>query len=224
MTGGLASRPQCRDRRRHRGGASPSPVLTRLDFYDGVKPIAANIDQIVIVSAVMPEFSTNIVDRYLVAAEDGKSPPSVLNKVDMLDEAARIRVEGQLAATASLGYPVILVAARAARADAAQGRPDRQDPSSSASPGRQVVTTNALMPGLGVLTGEISETRGWGTHTTTTARALSLPSGGDPTRLPWIRESPSGIWADRITWCFVEFRDYLGSCKFRDCTHKDDPG
>lgn len=51
-------------------------VLTRPDFYDGVKPIAANIDQIVIVSAVMPEFSTNIVDRYLVAAEDVEIAPS----------------------------------------------------------------------------------------------------------------------------------------------------
>ena len=50
-------------------------VLTRPDFYDGVKPIAANIDQIIIVSAVMPEFSTNIVDRYLVAAEDVEIRP-----------------------------------------------------------------------------------------------------------------------------------------------------
>ena len=72
-------------------------VLTRPDFYDGVKPIAANIDQIIIVSAVMPEFSTNIVDRYLVAAGDVEiAPLIVLNKVDMLDEAARAQVERQL--------------------------------------------------------------------------------------------------------------------------------
>ena len=44
--------------------------LMRPDFYDGLKPVAANIDQMVIVSAVLPEFSTNIVDRYLVAAEN----------------------------------------------------------------------------------------------------------------------------------------------------------
>ncbi len=40
-------------------------VLTRPDFYDGVKPIAANIDQIVIVSAILPELSLNIIDRYV---------------------------------------------------------------------------------------------------------------------------------------------------------------
>ena len=44
-------------------------VLTRPDFYDGVKPIAANIDQIIIVSAILPELSLNIIDRYLVASE-----------------------------------------------------------------------------------------------------------------------------------------------------------
>lgn len=38
-----------------------------------------------------------------------RSPLIVLNKVDMLDEAARTRVEGQLAAYRKLGYPVILV-------------------------------------------------------------------------------------------------------------------
>ncbi len=45
-------------------------VLTRPDFYDGVKPVAANIDQIIIVSSVLPSLSLNIIDRYLVAAED----------------------------------------------------------------------------------------------------------------------------------------------------------
>lgn len=46
-------------------------VLTRPDVYDGVKPIAANMDQIVIVSALLPELSLNIIDRYLVACDNG---------------------------------------------------------------------------------------------------------------------------------------------------------
>ncbi|KZN39991.1 hypothetical protein N475_13025, partial [Pseudoalteromonas luteoviolacea DSM 6061] len=44
--------------------------LTRPDFYDGVKVVAANIDQILMVSAVVPEFTPQIIDRYLVACED----------------------------------------------------------------------------------------------------------------------------------------------------------
>ena len=59
-------------------------VLTRPDFYDGVKPIAANIDQIVIVSAILPELSLNIIDRYLVACETLQIEPIiVLNKIDL---------------------------------------------------------------------------------------------------------------------------------------------
>ena len=59
-------------------------VLTRPDFYDGVKPVAANIDQIVLVSPVVPELSCHVIDRYLVAAEDVDMPPMiVLNKVDL---------------------------------------------------------------------------------------------------------------------------------------------
>ena len=44
-------------------------MLTRPDYYDGLKPVAANIDQMVIVSSVLPELSLNIIDRYLVASE-----------------------------------------------------------------------------------------------------------------------------------------------------------
>jgi ribosome biogenesis GTPase len=30
--------------------------------------------------------------------------------------------------------------------------------------------------------------------------------------------------APRVGWCFTEFREFLGTCKFRDCKHGDDPG
>ena len=46
-----------------------SSVLTRPDYYDGLKPVAANVEQMIIVSSVLPELSLNIIDRYLVAAE-----------------------------------------------------------------------------------------------------------------------------------------------------------
>ncbi len=69
-------------------------VLTRPDYYDGLKPIAANIDQIVIVSAILPELSLNIIDRYLVACETlDVEPLIVLNKTDLLDDEGRAFVE-----------------------------------------------------------------------------------------------------------------------------------
>lgn len=60
--------------------------LSRPDVYDGVKPIAANIDQIFIVSSVVPAFNADIIDRYLVAIElTGIKPIIVLNKIDLLE-------------------------------------------------------------------------------------------------------------------------------------------
>ncbi|VED54757.1 Ribosome small subunit-stimulated GTPase EngC [Raoultella terrigena] len=88
-------------------------VLTRPDFYDGVKPIAANIDQIVIVSAILPELSLNIIDRYLVASEAlDVEPLIVLNKIDLLDEDALAFVNEQMDIYRKIGYPVLMVSSR----------------------------------------------------------------------------------------------------------------
>lgn len=86
---------------------------------------------------------------------------------------------------------------------------------------------NALLPQLDnkVEEGEVSETSGLGQHTTTTARLYHFPSGGDLIDSPGVREF--GLWhleAEEVTQAFVEFRPFLGGCKFRDCKHGDDPG
>ena len=84
---------------------------------------------------------------------------------------------------------------------------------------------NALLPEAELITGDVSETSGLGQHTTTTAKLLHFPSGGDLVDSPGVREF--ALWhlpAERVGWCFIEFRDYLGTCKFRDCKHKNDPG
>ena len=91
-----------------------SSVLTRPDYYDGLKPIAANIDQIIIVSAILPELSLNIIDRYLVASETlGIEPLLVLNKTDLLDDQARAFVDQQMDIYRRIGYRVLMVSSHA---------------------------------------------------------------------------------------------------------------
>ena len=85
-------------------------VLSRPDVYDGVKPIAANISQILIVSSVLPAFNADIIDRYLVAAEQtGITPVILLNKVDLLDDSNRDEIEKQLNIYRKIGYQVTYV-------------------------------------------------------------------------------------------------------------------
>lgn len=203
-------------------------VLTRPDFYDGVKPIAANIDQIIVVSSVKPELSLNIIDRYLVACEDTDIKPLlVLNKVELLSDEERSDVVASLAIYEELGYELLLTSCKSGEGIASLHERLRDKTSvfvGQSGVGKSSII-NQVLPDADELVGEISENSGLGTHTTTAAKLLPIPSGGDLIDSPGVREF--ALWhlpVERITWGFIEFRDYLGGCKFRDCKHLNDPG
>ncbi|WP_434566531.1 small ribosomal subunit biogenesis GTPase RsgA [Vibrio chagasii] len=203
-------------------------MLTRPDYYDGLKPVAANVDQMVIVSAVLPELSLNIIDRYLIASETVKiAPLVVLNKVDLLTEEQIAEYQETLKIYEKIGYKVMFVSKESGYGikeleAELKGRINIFVGQSGVGKSSLV---NALMPTLDIEEGEVSENSGLGQHTTTAARLYHFPSGGDLIDSPGVREF--GLWhleADEITEAFVEFKPYLGGCKFRDCKHNDDPG
>ncbi|GAM65094.1 ribosome small subunit-stimulated GTPase engC [Vibrio ishigakensis] len=203
-------------------------VLTRPDYYDGLKPVAANVEQMVIVSSVLPELSLSIIDRYLVASETLEiAPLLVLNKIDLADEALMTAYKEQLDIYTNIGYKVLLVSKETGEGIDAlqqelQGKINIFVGQSGVGKSSLV---NALMPGLEVEEGEISENSNLGQHTTTASRLYHFPLGGDLIDSPGVREF--GLWhleADEVTKAFVEFREYLGLCKFRDCKHLNDPG
>lgn len=202
--------------------------LTRPDLYDGVKIIAANIDQILIVSSVLPAFTTQIIDRYLVACEDTDiSPIIILNKVDLLDDDNKQEIESALARYQAIGYDVYQVSSHTGVGiDAIKALlKDKVSVFAGQSGVGKSSLINALMPEADLLVGDVSDNSGLGQHTTTTAKLLHFASGGDLIDSPGVREF--ALWhldATRVGWCFIEFRDFLGTCKFRDCKHGDDPG
>lgn len=203
-------------------------ILTRPDFYDGLKPVAANIDQIFIVSSVKPDFSTQIVDRYLVAAEDvGIEPILLLNKIDLADEQQQAELEATQSHYRRIGYQTFTLSCK--QHVGLDHLHELLRESVSIFVGQSGVgkssLINQLIPESELLTGDISGNSGLGQHTTTAAKLLHLPDGGDLIDSPGVREF--GLWhleKDRVAWGFREFREYLGSCKFRDCKHGDDPG
>jgi ribosome biogenesis GTPase len=205
-------------------------VLTRPDFYDGVKPIAANIDQIVIVSAILPELSLNIIDRYLVACETVEVEPLiVLNKIDLLDDEGRKFVQGMMDIYRNINYRVLEVSSQTGKGMPAfeKALTDRISIFAGQSGVGKSSLLNALLPPdeKQILVNEVSDNSGLGQHTTTAARLYHFQHGGDVIDSPGVREF--GLWhlaPEQITQGFVEFRPFLGYCKFRDCKHGSDPG
>ena len=202
--------------------------LTRPDYYDGVKVIAANIDQIFIVSSIVPAFSSQIIDRYLVAAENVEIKPIiVLNKIDLLDEEGFELLDSMLEAYRELDYQVVMLSSITGEGvdEINHLLNDKVSIFVGQSGVGKSSLINALMPDAELMIGDVSENSGLGTHTTTTAKLLHFEKGGDLVDSPGVREF--GLWhidPERIAWCFIEFREYLGGCKFRDCKHGNDPG
>lgn len=205
-------------------------VLTRPDFYDGVKIIAANIDQIVIVSSILPELSSNIIDRYLVACETLEVEPLiVLNKIDLLDAEGREFVNKVMQVYHHIGYRVLQVSSFTG-----EGMPEFEQLLAeriSIFAGQSGVGKSSLLNTLlpeaeaNISVGLVSDGSGLGQHTTTAARLYHFVHGGDVIDSPGVREF--GLWhlePEQITHGFIEFRPYLGHCKFRDCKHGNDPG
>lgn len=203
-------------------------VLSRPDYYDGIKPIAANIDRIIVVSAVLPKLSLNIIDRYLVICENvGIEPIILLNKIDLLTVQQRKEVEQSLQLYRQLGYQVILLSAQTGE--------NMQQLTALLSSGTTIFVgqsgvgksslINAIMPEVRAQVGAVSDVSGLGQHTTTVSRLYHLAQGGKLIDSPGIREF--GLWhleVEQITAGYREFQHYLGTCKFRDCKHLDDPG
>lgn len=202
--------------------------LTRPDSHGQLKPVAANIDHLILVFAVEPEPHQNLIDRYLVAAETvGIQPVLLLNKTDLLNESNRGRIDQLLELYQGLGYPVIQASttARHGMDQLHEWLRDRTSVFVGQSGVGKSSLIKMLLPDEDIRIQELSEISRKGTHTTTTARLFHMPSGGDLIDSPGVREF--GLWhidKSDLEQGFVEFRPLLGLCRFRDCSHLREPG
>jgi len=201
-------------------------LLSRPDSRGQLRPVASNIDRIIIVAAPTPRTPANLIDRYLVAAaHDDIHPIILLNKSDQLDQAPDMVRE--MEEYQALGYETHAVSAQteegmqAIRALVADGN--------SVFVGQSGVGKSsiiaALLPDEVIRVGAISEATGKGKHTTTTAALYHIPGAGNLIDSPGIREF--GLWhveTDSLFQGFPELDDAAGRCKFRDCAHETEPG
>lgn len=203
-------------------------VLARPDARGRSRPLAANVDQIVVVFAPQPDCPDTLLDRYLVAAtHHGLDALLLLNKIDRVGPADRPRLEERLALYGGLGYATCESSARApggVEALAAHLR-DRTSILVGPSGVGKSSLVRALVPDAQAAVREVSEATGHGRHTTSASTLFHLPGGGDLIDSPGVRDF--GVWhlpREAIAHGFVEIQALAHDCRFRDCRHRGEPG
>lgn len=205
-------------------------LLQRPDNFGALKPVAANIDHIILVIAPEPEPHDSLIDRYLVASETADIPAVILlNKTDLIGDHNREQIDTLLSRYQKLGYQVVRTSAASNQQAPSPEVEALVKDQTSVFVGQSGVGKSSiiqtLLPDEYLRVGAVSESTGKGIHTTTTAKLFHLPMGGDLIDSPGIREF--GLWhmtPQELEYGFREIRPLIGLCKFRNCRHLGDPG
>ena len=206
-------------------------VLARPDFTGQMKPVAANIDQMLIVTSPVPELNEGLIDRYLVAAELSHIQPILLlNKIDTLSVEQREILENRLKIYQDIGYHIIYTSAKSLHGmDTLLKQLEAQV---SVFVGQSGVgkssIINALLPDADIKEGEVSLATNKGTHTTSVSRLYHIKT--DTIKRASLIDSPGvrefGLWAIKkndVIHGFVELHKETQNCHFRDCKHLNEP-
>jgi ribosome biogenesis GTPase / thiamine phosphate phosphatase len=203
-------------------------VVARPDYRAKLRPLAANVDLMVVVIATEPGFTRELIDRYLVLAASLQLAAALwVGKVDLLSEADHRRLEDTLGQYRTLGYPLLYGSAKTgAGLDALQQQlRERTSVLVGQSGVGKSSLVNKLLPDLDIRVGALSHASGLGRHTTTETTLYHLPGGGDLIDSPGIRTLRLGhLTPQQIEAGFIELRAYSGRCRFRDCRHVHEPG
>tara|TARA_B100000767_G_C19773585_1_gene541360 strand:- start:3413 stop:4435 length:1023 start_codon:yes stop_codon:yes gene_type:complete len=208
-------------------------LLQRPRPYQDPKPVAANIDTIIITLAAKPEPISSLIDRFLIAAENAKLEVCLLlNKEDLLADNPTVAAELEhlLALYSSLGYRIFRFSAQASPTSLQQQEfidfiADKNSILVGQSGVGKSSIINVLAGSNTAKTAAISSANDKGRHTTTTSQLYplkenSIAGSGAIIDSPGIREF--GLWhlsPEAIIEGLPEFRVHADLCKFRDCEH-----
>ncbi|MGM0562788.1 MAG: ribosome small subunit-dependent GTPase A [Pseudomonadota bacterium] len=201
-------------------------VLARPDRRGVPKPLAAHLDQLIIVSAHRPGVDRFLIDSYLVTAENmGVDAVLLFNKDDLAD--GEVLFDETWCYYEALGYCCLKTSVETGlglETLDAWAR-DRTSILVGQSGVGKSSLLQYLLPDQSIQVGALSEASGLGSHTTTTTILYQLPRGGDLIDSPGVREFATWTHDEReILHGFREL-DKLGQqCRFHNCRHLKEPG
>ncbi|MGX7173413.1 ribosome small subunit-dependent GTPase A [Enterococcus ratti] len=188
-----------------------------------VRPPVANIDLgVVVTSLVEPNFSFNLLDRFLVMLEHKSIDPIIfLTKTDLACNDSKINEIKRI--YEKLGYPVIIPKHLEDTAELIRYFPERLTVFMGQSGAGKSTLLNKISPELHLETGEISDSLGRGRHTTRHVELLALYDG-------LVADTPGfssidflTIEAAELPKQFPEFVNAVKHCRFRECMHVKEP-
>lgn len=184
-----------------------------------VRPPIANIDQaVVVISAIEPNFSLNLLDRFLVLLTNKTIKPLIyLSKLDLIDNLAyfeKVRDEYE-----KIGYSFFMNDWQ----KLVDAFPDKVTVFMGQTGVGKSTLLNKIAPEMALVTQEISDKLGRGRHTTRHVELFDIHDG-------LIADTPGFSSLDYeidnqpdLNAAFPELLRYSFGCKFRECTHAHEP-
>ena len=192
-----------------------------------IRPPIANVDQAILVfSAVEPDFSTLLLDRFLVLIEANDIKPIIcISKMDLVNEEIKSKIQEYANNYRHIGYDVFLTST--ITSDGVNELLPNIEKNITVFAGQSGVgkssILNALRPDLDIKTNDISTHLGRGKHTTRHVELIQVGSG-------YVADTPGfsslefiDMETEDLSYCFVEMREKSANCKFRGCTHISEP-
>ena len=195
------------------------PRRTELQRKD--KLIAANIDQLWLVVAIEPHYEFDLIDRYLILAENSNLPIGiVINKIELSKNESQLNDDFEH--YRNIGYDVHTMSVKSGLnvISFKEKLVNKSHIFLGQSGVGKSSLINALIPDLELRVNEISIKSKLGKHTTTNTTIYHIPSGGDLIDSPGVREFQlDNLSEEQIVRGFREFKALSDQCRFRNCKH-----
>lgn len=189
-------------------------ILSRKNEFE--RPPVSNIDQAIIVTSItQPDFSSNLLDRFLITMQLHHIESIIcITKEDLETKETLAEIDKVLSYYQKIGYKII---SNKNIEEIKQYLSGKTTVFTGQTGAGKSTLINKLYPKLNLEVGEISMALGRGKHTTRVISLFEL-NGGKVLDTPGFSSLDLyNFPKDDIKNSFIEFKTY--PCPFKDCTH-----
>ena len=192
-------------------------VLPRKNVFE--RPKVSNIDQAFLITSLkLPDFSTNLLDKFISLMEMNHVEPIIcITKRDLLSSSELEEIDKILSYYKNIGYKVIYNTELDKIKELLKNKTSVFTGQTGAG---KSTLLNKLNPNWNLETGEVSMALGRGKHTTRVVELFEINDGKVMDTPGFSSLEFKNYTKEQIKNSFVEFDQYL--CPFRDCSHTNE--